>query len=45
MVFVEIGILSFVFMMTTVPMMIWGKAARRWTRTRYENFVSRRDGN
>ncbi|CAL5872029.1 uncharacterized protein PFLUO_LOCUS6286 [Penicillium psychrofluorescens] len=45
MVFVEIGILSFVFMMTTVPMMTWGKAARRWTRTRYENFVSRRDGN
>lgn len=43
-VFIEIGILSFVFMMTTIPMMIWGKALRRWTRPRYENYVQFRDG-
>jgi MFS family permease len=42
--FIAIGVLSFVFLMTTVPMMIWGKAARRWTRDRYLKFLEIRDG-
>jgi len=43
-VFVEIGVLSFIFIMTTIPMMYWGKAARRLTATRYRNFLHIRDG-
>jgi MFS family permease len=43
-VFIAIGVLAFVFMMTTVPMIIWGKACRRWTRGRYEQFLLLRDG-
>ena len=43
-VFIAIGVLAFVFMMTTVPMLIWGKACRRWTRGRYERFLVLRDG-
>lgn len=42
--FIAIGVLSFVFIMTTVPMMIWGKKARRWTRGRYQRFLEIRDG-
>jgi MFS family permease len=42
--FIAIGVLSFVFHMTTVPMMIWGKDCRRWTQTRYQRFLSLRDG-
>jgi MFS family permease len=42
--FVAIGVLSFVFMMTTVPMIIWGKKCRRWTRLRYQRFLELRDG-
>lgn len=38
-----IGALSFVFIMTSLPMMIWGKAARRWTLTRYTEFLVTRD--
>lgn len=29
---IAVGVLDFVFIMLTVPMMIWGKSARRWTR-------------
>jgi hypothetical protein len=39
----EIGALSCVFIMTSLPMMIWGKAARRWTLERYKNFILTRD--
>ena len=37
------GVLDFFFIMLTVPMMIWGKSARRWTRGRYEEFIRIRD--
>lgn len=39
----EIGALSFVFIMVSLPMMIWGKAARRWTLGRYNEFLVTRD--
>jgi MFS family permease len=42
--FIAIGVLAFVFIMTTVPMMIWGKRSRRWTRGRYQRFLEIRDG-
>lgn len=42
--FIAIGVLSFVFHMTTVPMMIFGKSARRWTQLRYQRFLALRDG-
>jgi MFS family permease len=42
--YVATGILSFIFMATTVPMMIWGKKFRWWTRARYERFLVLRDG-
>jgi MFS family permease len=42
--FIAIGVLSFVFLMTTLPMIIWGKKARRWTRDRYQKFLEIRDG-
>jgi MFS family permease len=41
--FIVIAALDFVFVMTTVPMMIWGKSCRRWTKTRYLDFVRIRD--
>ncbi|KKK26314.1 hypothetical protein ARAM_001558 [Aspergillus rambellii] len=44
MLFVTIGILSFIFIMTTAPMIYWGKACRKMTRRRYENFLQIRDG-
>ncbi|OJJ46560.1 hypothetical protein ASPZODRAFT_66868 [Penicilliopsis zonata CBS 506.65] len=43
-VFVAIGVLSFAFIMTTAPMIYWGKACRRMTRRRYEDFLRIRDG-
>jgi MFS family permease len=43
-VFVAIGVLSFVFFMTTLPMQYWGKTARRKTKGMYESFIDRRDG-
>ncbi|RAO67715.1 uncharacterized protein BHQ10_003727 [Talaromyces amestolkiae] len=43
-VFVEIGVLSFVCIMTTAPMIYWGKNCRRWTQKRYQAFVEMRDG-
>jgi MFS family permease len=42
--FIAIGVLSFVFQMTTVPMIVWGKACRRWTYQRYQRFLYLRDG-
>ncbi|KAI5305382.1 hypothetical protein KEM56_004585 [Ascosphaera pollenicola] len=40
--FIVIAAIDFVFVMSTVPMMIWGKACRRWTTERYNNFVKDR---
>jgi len=42
-VMVEIGVLSFLFILTSLPMMIWGKAARRRTLPRYLEFINTRD--
>ncbi|KAK4498209.1 hypothetical protein PRZ48_010866 [Zasmidium cellare] len=42
--FIGIGVLSFAFQMTTVPMMIWGKTFRRWTYQKYQRFLYLRDG-
>jgi hypothetical protein len=39
----EIGALSCLFIMTSLPMMIWGKTARRWTLVRYKEFILTRD--
>ncbi|KAG0650383.1 putative MFS-type transporter [Hyphodiscus hymeniophilus] len=41
---IAIGVLSFVFMATTLPMALYGKACRRWTSSRYERFLILRDG-
>ena len=41
--FIAIGVLDFVFVMLTVPMMIYGKRCRAWTKTRYLDFVRIRD--
>jgi hypothetical protein len=38
-----IGALSCVFIMTSLPMIIWGKAARKWTLGRYKEFIFTRD--
>ena len=40
---IEIAVLDFVFVMLTVPMMLYGKKCRRWTLKRYEEFVRIRD--
>lgn len=42
--FVELAALSFVILMLSLPMIIWGKQARRWTKTNYLNFLRIRDG-
>ena len=42
--FIAIGVLSFVFIMTTAPMIYFGKKSRRWTRGRYQRFLQIRDG-
>ncbi|KAH8705331.1 major facilitator superfamily domain-containing protein [Talaromyces proteolyticus] len=41
--FIVIAALDFFFVMTTVPMIIWGKNCRRWTKSRYLEFVRIRD--
>jgi MFS family permease len=41
--FIAIAVLDFFFVMLTVPMMIWGKSCRQWTKQRYLNFVRTRD--
>ncbi|KAF7562273.1 hypothetical protein G7046_g1857 [Stylonectria norvegica] len=42
--FIELGVLSFVVLMLSLPMIIFGKQARRWTKERYLNFLRIRDG-
>jgi MFS family permease len=41
--FIAIACLDFFFTILTVPMMIWGKTARRWTKGRYLDFLNIRD--
>ncbi|PSR88624.1 major facilitator superfamily domain-containing protein [Coniella lustricola] len=42
--FVAAGILAFAALALSAPMAWWGKTARRWTRERYRNFLTTRDG-
>jgi hypothetical protein len=42
--FIVLGVLSFVIMALTLPMIIYGKRTRRWARDRYLRFVEIRDG-
>ena len=41
--FIVLGVLDFVIIMLAVPMMIWGKRSRAWTKERYFRFVQIRD--
>ncbi|KAJ5107694.1 hypothetical protein N7456_004369 [Penicillium angulare] len=43
-VFIALGVLSWASLMTTAPMIYWGKKCRRLTQKRYENFLRLRDG-
>lgn len=42
--FIELGAISFVVIGLSLPMIIWGKRSRRWTRSRYIKFLEIRDG-
>ncbi|KAI9170640.1 MFS general substrate transporter [Paramyrothecium foliicola] len=41
--FIVLGVLSFVVLASSLPMAIWGKAARRWTNPRYTSYLKIRD--
>ncbi|KUL90997.1 hypothetical protein ZTR_00626 [Talaromyces verruculosus] len=41
--FIVIAALDCFFVLTTIPMMYWGKSCRQWTKTRYLDFVRIRD--
>lgn len=43
-VYIALGVINFGVMMLAVPMIIWGKRARMWTRDRYLQFLELRDG-
>lgn len=42
--FIELGVLSLVILMLSLPMIMFGKRSRQWTRERYVNFLRIRDG-
>lgn len=42
--YIGCGVLSFVFMATTLPFIYYGKIFRRWTAEKYERFLLLRDG-
>lgn len=42
--FIILGVLSFVIMASSWPMIIYGKSFRRWASGRYVKFVEIRDG-
>jgi len=42
--FVELGVISFLVLMLSLPMILYGKSARRWTKGRYLAFLQLRDG-
>jgi len=42
--FIELGVLSFVILGSSWPMIVLGKRFRRWTRDRYMKFIEIRDG-
>lgn len=41
--YIAIGILEFVFMVLTIPMIYYGKESRRWTKRSYVKFLEARD--
>lgn len=41
--FIAIAMLGLFFMLLTIPMMVFGKRCRRWTKQRYLDFVAIRD--
>ncbi|KAI5456018.1 major facilitator superfamily domain-containing protein [Mariannaea sp. PMI_226] len=41
--FIELSVLGFVILMLSLPMIVYGKAARRWTRNNYQSFLRIRD--
>lgn len=41
--FIELGVISFLVMGLSLPMIVYGKRARRWTRSRYMKFLEIRD--
>ncbi|KAA8896867.1 hypothetical protein TRICI_006822 [Trichomonascus ciferrii] len=41
--YIAIGILEFVFMVLTIPMIYYGKESRRWTKKSYVKFLESRD--
>ena len=42
--YIGCGVLAFVFMASTLPMIYYGKACRKWSAQRYEQFLVMRDG-
>ncbi|KAK5091509.1 Major facilitator superfamily transporter [Lithohypha guttulata] len=42
--FIELSVISFLVMGSSLPMILYGKRARRWTRNRYVKFLELRDG-
>jgi hypothetical protein len=42
--FIVLGVLGFVVMGLSLPMVLFGKRTRRWSRDRYVDFVAIRDG-
>lgn len=42
--FIEVGVISFVVLGLSFPMILWGKQWRRWTKANYLKFVEIRDG-
>lgn len=42
--FIELGVISFVVLGLSWPMILWGKTCRRWTKGRYLRFLAIRDG-
>ncbi|PBP22140.1 major facilitator superfamily transporter [Diplocarpon rosae] len=43
--FIVLSVLDFFFIALTLPMILYGKACRRWTLKRYRDFVNIRDAN
>ncbi len=42
--YIVIGVLDFLFFMTTIPMIYYGKRCRSWTQDSYRRFLEIRDG-
>lgn len=42
--FISIGVINFFFVFLSIPMIMYGKRCRRWTKNMYVRFVEARDG-